>query len=810
MNRTLMNVVSVMMICTIGLTTASFQPSTDDESLNKNTLVDSQSQLIAHKQLHQHQQQIKNSNSIIDDTNSITEVPFIDSELLVNRQREIQRSEFDFKIQLDNMRVFYGLEETIWIQETETNGSKHTVYLSRDNGQTFKKFGWADLKVDALFFNSFNQKNVIVSDSANKAIVKSTDNAKSFTTQSLTFAAEAFYFTEDSKVVFASEKEGKAINFWISADFGDSWHKLATGLDQLPQWNINVIYYIDQQNKTIVEFDLLNFKMFHKEAVLDDYISEMKEITENTIVDFKLHATTLFVKTVKEDKSIEIVKSFLTRVRRITKRVNLVLHFNQEFAQIEHFEVMSMSSYETMLALFTGRDNSKWNDLFASKVDDTMSSTFGLSKKNVSLDESNKKPELEQINERGGTYLANFNEEGKKRTYLKKANQDWSPVSFNFDSTTRKSASFYLNLGKNFFISHEESQNSFMNPKLPEFMIATAESNVEGPSSSFICVYNENQDKWVKVLDGSYLYAIADYGHIILAVPTDKLTSEFVYSYDFGATWTTYRFTKKIIIADDLIKNPNHDSFSLFARNTFDSLNTIVFRFDFSQGSVFKSRHHYNQEQDGDLLFANHKHTDTQVKFECEKTCISRMTFEETCVVNETLENCVQDTSNTNKNQKKNQNQESDFKISEKTYNDLTSSLSKSKQQESLVLVNKDVLFFNEYFLGMLIALMVLLVALVLLVLVKLGTIRRNKRNNTCSNFSSPTKMGKTRSKVNFQQIKQRVQEMSPKALVTGNPDGFKDRLIFNDQDVDEMFQNVDREESQRKPSVNGLNGRMA
>merc|ERR1712127_119504 len=218
----------------------------------------------------------------------------------------------------------------------------------------------------------------------------------------------------------------------------------------------------------------------------------------------------------------------------------------------------------------------------------------------------------------------------------------------------------------------------------------------------------------------------------------------------------------------------------------------------------------YNQEQDGDLLFANHKHTDTQVKFECEKTCISRMTFEETCVVNETLENCVQDTSNTNKNQKKNQNQESDFKISEKTYNDLTSSLSKSKQQESLVLVNKDVLFFNEYFLGMLIALMVLLVALVLLVLVKLGTIRRNKRNNTCSNFSSPPKMGKTRSKVNFQQIKQRVQEMSPKALVTGNPDGFKDRLIFNDQDVDEMFQNVDREESQRKPSVNGLNGRMA
>ncbi len=167
----------------------------------------------------------------------------------------------------------------------------------------------------------------------------------------------------------------------------------------------------------------------------------------------------------------------------------------------------------------------------------------------------------------------------------------------------------------NFYYAHESSQSALADPKLPEFMIATA-SLSKNPSESIVCVYNEYDNEWKKILNGDFMYSIADNGRIIIAIEKNKKLNEFIYSYDYGKTWLTYKFTRKLVIVDDLIKDPqsNTRSFTLLARNAFKKTN-LVYRFDFVNQLM--------QE-------------DTQIKFSnCNQTCIDKELFEEICVSEE-------------------------------------------------------------------------------------------------------------------------------------------------------------------------------
>lgn len=174
-----------------------------------------------------------------------------------------------------------------------------------------------------------------------------------------------------------------------------------------------------------------------------------------------------------------------------------------------------------------------------------------------------------------------------------------------------------MDLFRNFYYGHESSQSAF-DSKIPEFMIAKA-SSAKNPTESIICAYDDYENKWRKILDDNYIYSIANNGHIIIAIEKNKKVNEFIYSYDYGKTWLTYKFTRKLVIIDDLIKDPvaHTQSFTLLARNAYTKTN-LIFKFDF-----------VNQL----------KEEDTQIKFNnCNQTCIDKDIFEETCVSEKEVE----------------------------------------------------------------------------------------------------------------------------------------------------------------------------
>lgn len=573
---------------------------------------------------------INGINSNFKSTTKENEIKNINSALL-NRNNIIISHEFNLNRQLNGVfKVLYGNGHTLWFLN---DGSMFYLDPISLNMHDFSLNAYDDqTEISDLFSSPFNKQFIIFTDLKNKRIFKSDNDFFNFTVQQLDFKPEKIYFTKDASVLFASEAENNKINFWLSVDFGDSWFLLKEGLRSLPKWNSKAIYYIDTSTQLLVRFDLLKFI---SGQINSNSIESNKKAIENisNAFDFELYDDdkknlneNLLIKT-KKNENFEMVKSFQKNVKKEGKRVNIPLVFNQELlANIKNFHILSFTNNEVYLMLAFETKNEIRHDLFESADNNLVE--FGLSHKDIALmktNDGNQIPEFKSLNDRGGVYLANFQVDlSEKKTFMKTPQTiDWNEIQFE-DSTYNN---YSLNLVDNFYYFHQEVQSLLRNPKTPEFILARATLL----SESIICLYNSEENVWKKVLDGDYLYAVGDYGHIIVAVATNKKLNEIIYSFDSGTTWISHKFTKKMIIADNLIKDPyeNSQSFTLFARNAFLKTN-LVFKFNFANMKM------------------QPKLESNQVRFECNQTCISQETFEETCVNTDDekdLKKCVFDIS---------------------------------------------------------------------------------------------------------------------------------------------------------------------
>ena len=72
---------------------------------------------------------------------------------------------------------------------------------------------------------------------------------------------------------------------------------------------------------------------------------------------------------------------------------------------------------------------------------------------------------------------------------------------------------------------------------------------------------------WSEILNGTYRWAVADYGNIIAFIE-EKVTNKLIFTFDFGKTFTQFQFTEKLFMIDQIESSLNSDSLSLFLVGT--------------------------------------------------------------------------------------------------------------------------------------------------------------------------------------------------------------------------------------------------
>ncbi|KAH9504509.1 Sortilin- receptor [Bulinus truncatus] len=100
----------------------------------------------------------------------------------------------------------------------------------------------------------------------------------------------------------------------------------------------------------------------------------------------------------------------------------------------------------------------------------------------------------------------------------------------------------------------------------PGLVIAsgTLGSNLKGEPDVFMST--NAGITWRQVLSGSYIYASADHGGVIVALHQFIPTNELVYSLDEGSSWSSYRFVDESIRVYGLLTEPGENTtiFSIF------------------------------------------------------------------------------------------------------------------------------------------------------------------------------------------------------------------------------------------------------
>lgn len=89
--------------------------------------------------------------------------------------------------------------------------------------------------------------------------------------------------------------------------------------------------------------------------------------------------------------------------------------------------------------------------------------------------------------------------------------------------------------------------------------------------------------QWTEILNGTYKWAVANYGNIIIFTE-EKLTSKLLYTTDFGKSFSEFKFSGKLFKIDRLDSTLDSDSLSIFVVGTDwdDPSSPQIIHIDFS------------------------------------------------------------------------------------------------------------------------------------------------------------------------------------------------------------------------------------
>jgi len=482
---------------------------------------------------------------------------------LMHHKRKLETSEMSLDQDYETLIVQFGADSIIWMLVKFNEDVNNQVLLSTDNGRNYDIYHMFendldDVQIQNIFVSSYDRSFVIFTDVKNGVLFVVSDKGRSMA--EIDFKPEVFYFTKDSSVILALDRENSQL--WLTTNTGRTWKSIGNNIVQFSDSitrdtnSIEHIYYLESKttNATeLIRFDLKNYL----DDVVNEDVASLRHVIANDVTDFVATNDRVFIMKTSGEKGLTLEIS-----RNSGEFQEAEFELDATFSKVLDLQVTLATDQEIFVIVTYKLNNNLQSDLFRSDKSSNFmqfkqslqgiinrcsdNATIPLNRPHVLDMNQNSCIEM-RVLKLGHTYLANArNALDKVVTFVKRSvSSEWTPIEFEKDIHKKNEA---IDLNDNFLLLHLESEGTSVED-LPDVIFA------KGKESGFY-VSSDEGSEWESLKFGpsrtsEYIYLNGE--SEVVAVDVNQPTNVLLYSYDLGNNWNEFYFSDTLVMVKKLL-----------------------------------------------------------------------------------------------------------------------------------------------------------------------------------------------------------------------------------------------------------------